>query len=571
MKSFIKWVLILSTVLFIFLFAGIFILSALIDTQPKISSNSYLYVPVSGTLPDYIPPDPLENILGKTRLDMKKIRDTIEKAAVDDRINGIVLDIGLLQTGYAKINELHTVISKYRNSGKKIYAFIETGLMKEYYLALACDSIYMPPTGNLFLHGVNAEVTFYKGFFDKVGIEAEFTEIGKYKNAPEAYTRDTMSDEQQKILKNLVNQFYQSMINNISEFRNLSTDRVENLINNITGFNGSQAKSEGLIDQTGYLKDITKNLKIKIREPKKLHAGTYSIIPASSLEIRNESNIAVIHINGTIASGGDTDDPLFGNIAGANRVVNNLRNAASSRIIKAIILRIDSPGGSAIASEVMLHAIEEAGDKKPVIASIADYGASGGYLVALGADSIVALNNSLVGSIGVFAGKFNIQGLYEKLGLNSERISRGDNAGLFTITEPWSKQEKSIITKLISDYYDHFLDKVSSSRNLPMETVETLAQGRVWTGSEAQANGLVDHIGTIYDAIRIAQLKADIPIDESARLVYYPKERSVLEEFFSMVQASTEWNLLSRRKQSTFINQIQNKPITMLPFKILWN
>ncbi len=571
MKSFLKWVLILSTVLLIFVFTVIIVLSSLFDTQPQIPSESYLYIPLSGSLEDFIPPDPFETILGKTQLDMKKIRDNLEKAAVDDRIKGVLLDIGFLQIGYGKLQELHEVIRKYKLSGKKIYAFMESALIKEYYLATACDSIFMPATGNLFLHGINSEITFYKGFFNKLGIEAEFTHVGKYKNAPDTYTRDNMSDPHRKVLQNLINIYYGEVISKISISRNIDRETIVDMVNNTTGFTGEEALAKDLIDKNAFQNEVVSLFTTSGRKLSKLNAATYSLLPASSLKIRNRSNIAVIHVSGTIASGGDSSNPLFGSLSGADRISNNLKNAAESNMVKAIILRIDSPGGSAIAAEVILNAVEKAADKKPVIASIADYGASGGYLIALGADTIIAQPASLIGSIGVFAGKLNIKHLYEKLDLTSERISKGENAGLFSVMQPWTQNEKAVITRLIKAYYSHFVEKVADSRTLSIEQSNEIAQGRVWSGEEGTGNGLIDMTGTIYDAINVAKKEAGIPEEYSIRLSYFPKERSVFEELFALVRARIKNQSIAERQEFKSILQFQNKPLAMMPFRIIWN
>jgi len=557
--------------LFIFLFGMLFLISLMIDSKPTISANSYIYLPLSGIVSDYTPPDPLENYFGYQNIDQKKIRDIFEKAAVDDRINGIILKIGFLQIGYGKLQELHEIISRYRSSGKKIYAYLETGLTKEYYLALACDTICMPPNGNLFLSGLNSELVFYKDFFKKIGVEAEFVHVGKYKSAPEMFTNNEISDPHREELHNLIEQYYLNILRTISSNRHLDIAYIDSLINNVTAFSGNQAKDFGLIDETCYIDDLTINLKVTNRPPTKVIASTYANIPASSLKIRNRSNIAIIHINGTIASGADSNDPILGNISGANSVVRNLERASSSRIIKAIILRIDSPGGSATASDLIFNAVKKAAEKKPVIASVADYGASGGYMIALGADSIVAQENSLLGSIGIFAGKFNIQNLYKKLGINTNRISKGENAGLFSIYQPWSESERTIIEKLITEYYRYFIETVARERGLTIESVKKIAEGRVWTGEEAAQHGMIDQIGTLYDALRIAKEKAGIDEEHSVRLMYYPKERSLFDEIFNYIKITTTVGSAFFTDELQNVKNIQNKPLALLPFKISWN
>ena len=278
--------------------------------------------------------------------------------------------------------------------------------------------------------------------------------------------------------------------------------------------------------------------------PEKVVSSDYSQIPISSLGIRNKTRIAVVHCVGTIAGGSDSNDPLVGTISGANTVVKDLQQAVSTRSVKAIILRIDSPGGSAGAADLIWKAVHEAALKKPVIASVSGYGASGAYYIALGADTMITNPGSLVGSIGIFAGKFNVQNLYDKLDINSEIFKRGKNAGLFQISEPWTAEQRKVIFNLINDFYLNFLQKVSESRIIPVDSVKEMAEGRVWLGEEAVERGLFDFNGDFYTAIETAKKMAGIDSSESVRLVYYPKRKSFLGELFSSIHA--QWNGLQR-------------------------
>ncbi|MEJ2054980.1 MAG: signal peptide peptidase SppA [Calditrichaceae bacterium] len=259
----------------------------------------------------------------------------------------------------------------------------------------------------------------------------------------------------------------------------------------------------------------------------------------------------------------------MGQIAGANAVARNLKDVAGSRSVKAIILRIDSPGGSASAADIIWNAVRDAARKKPVIASVSGYGASGAYYIALSADTMITNPGSLVGSIGIFAGKFNIENLYNKLDINNVILNKGDNAGFFQISKPWSKEQRQIIYRLINDFYQNFLNKVSDSRGLTVEEVDELAQGRVWLGEEAIEKGLFDLSGNFYTAVETAKKMAGIDSSESVRLVYYPKRKSFLGELFSSIHA--EWtgnDILKLKFLLKYIGQIQNKPLALMPFRI---
>lgn len=574
MKSFLKWLAGVLAVFALLLLTFFIIISSLIDTTPKVVDNSFLHLSLSGSIPEYTAPDALEEALGKVTIDIKRLRDNLEKASVDQRINGVVLELSMLNIGYGKAQELHTLIQNYRKSGKKIYAYLGSDLAftKDYYIASACDSIYMAPNANLFLTGISTEVTFYKDFFAKIGVEAEFAQIGKYKNAPDVYTRDSMSPHHRAVLENLLNYYYDHMVSTIAEKRGLSPAQLDKLINTQTGFNGKQALESGLIDGTLFRQAVEEKLKTTVRIPTRVTAADYSMIPASSLKIRNQSRIAVINCVGIIASGSDSDDPFLGTISGANSMVEHLRASARSSSIKAIILRIDSPGGSASASEVIWDAIREARRKKPVIASVADYGASGGYYVAMAADTMITTPGSLVGSIGIFAGKFNVQELYNKLDLHSETLKRGEHAALFSINQPWSRSERAVIERLIRAFYDEFVERVAEARDKDPQTIYDLAEGRVWTGQEAVHLGLFDQTGGFYDAVEIAKKMGGIDPDESVRLIYYPKRKSLFNQLFGMV--STRYQFWRDQKGMAltlllnYLKDIQNRPLALMPFML---
>ncbi len=577
MKTFLKWLAAISIVFALIIFVIFIIISSLLDTEPKVVSNSYLHISLSGGIPEYIPPDPIEDFIGGAKLDMKKIRDDLEKAKIDDRINGVLLDVHFTQTGYAKLQELYHLISEFRKGNKKIYAYLgsELAFTKDYYIACACDSIFMSPSANLFLTGINSEITFYKGFFKKIGVEAEFVHVGKYKNAPDTYTSDSMSPDHRYVLENVFDQYYDDIINTIAESRGLPRRQVENIIQEQSGFTGDKAKELGLIDETAFYSDVEDRFNLTGEKPSRLSAIDYAEIPASSLKIRNKSRIAVIYCAGVIAGGGDSDDLLLGQISGARSIINNIERAADSKTTKAIILRIDSPGGSAGASDEIWDAILKARLKKPVIASISDYGASGGYLIAIAADTLIAAPASLVGSIGIFAGKFNLANLYKKLDLKTESVSRGKNAALFSVMQPWKDSERTIIFNLISDFYENFVQKTANARQLTYGQVDQIAQGRVWTGKQAVEVGLLDATGSFYSAVEAAKELANIDKDESVRLTYYPRKKSALAQLFSAI--SMRMNIFDSieavylKRTIDYINRIQNKPMALMPFRIQWN
>jgi protease-4 len=558
------------------IFVSIFlILSAMTQTSVNVPDHALLYIDLSGDLMEYVAPDPIEEALGRTQLDMRKFRDDLEKAAVDDRIEAVVIRPDLLQVGFGKLEEMVAMIRKFRRSGKKIYAYLgaDMSFTRDYYVASACDSVFMPAEANLFLTGVRSEVTFYKDFFNKVGVKAQFLHIGKYKNAPDSYTRDRMSPYQKEVLNAIVNQYYDDIVQTISKNRGLSPKQIDRFINQKTGFSGSEAKALGLIDGNLFYAQLKKKLAKKSHSLHPLSALDYAREPASALHIRNKRRIAVINCVGTIYGGSESENPMLGKMLGAKTIIANIQKAAKSRSVKAIILRIDSPGGASLPSAALWQAITEAKKKKPVIASVSDLGASGGYYMAMAADTIVATPNSLVGSIGIFAGKFVFNGTYDKLGMNVDAVQKGRHAGIFSVTKPWDKEEKKIIQNIIQEFYHEFVSKVARARHKTYEEVDQLAQGHVWTGLQAFHNGLVDTIGTFYTAINLAKRMAGIPQSESVRLVNYPRKKSFMNELLSGVgvvinHRRHQWVADALNQVKTILVQWQNKPLALLPFRL---
>jgi len=570
MKTFLKWLAGVLVVFLLIIAAGFITISILLDTEPSVPDKGFLYLNLSGALPEYVAPDPLENALGKTRLDMKKVRDNLEKAAVDERIHGVLIEIGFLETGYAKLQELRHLIGHVRNSGKPIYAVLGPGvaLTKDYYVATACDSVFMQPSANLFLTGVRSEVTFYGDFLRRFGVQAQFIQIGKYKNAPDVYTRSKMSPAHREVLTNLVDRLYTDMVRVIAQSRQLDEPQVQHLIDTQTGFTGQQALEAGLVDRLAFTSDVKRQIKKRLRGMHFISATNYARIPASSLKIRNKSRIAVINCVGVIADAGGGVVPGIGQVVGAGDVIADIERAAKSKSVKAIILRVDSPGGSATASEAIWKAIRDAAKKKPVVASVSDYGASGGYYISMAADTMIATPNSLVGSIGIFAGKFSINGLYDKLDLNSEFVQRGKNADLFSMLNPWTEDEKKVISRLIWDFYRGFVDRVAAARGMTYEQVDALARGHVWTGGEAAQNRLFDGTGYFYSAVEAAKKMANIDSSESVRLVYYPREKSLMRELLSTVKTVVGIGPLWSQRLISFLAQVQNRPLALIPYRI---
>jgi protease-4 len=568
MKRFIKWVAIIFGILLIFMFITYLLIDALLDTEPIVSGNSYLQINLWGSLPEYEPPDAFEEYFRGSVLDLNKIRQSIKMAAIDDRINGIILEIGFTRIGFAQLSELHQLIKKFRLSGKKVLAHFDYGLTRDYLLATACDSIFISPGGNLFITGLSAEITFYKGLLNKLGIEADFEHVGKYKNAPDVYTRQSMSGPQREVVDEILDARYKEIISTIAENRHIDQKTVLHFIDNISGFSPEEAVKSELVDGIKYLEEVTDIFKNETEKISRISAIEYSRINPASVGLGDDERMAVIFCTGAMTGGEDGSDPVFGKTMGANRVIRNLKRASESKSVKAIILRINSPGGSSLAADKIWFAISEAAKNKPVVASISDFGASGGYYIAIGADTVISQKLSLIGSIGVYAGKFSIEKLYSKIALNNVVINRGKNAGLFSLNNTFTDSEREVIQRMIQDFYQKFVSKVADKRRKSYEQIDEIARGRVWDGETGMTINLIDIIGGMDEAIEVAKHLADIEDSADIQLIFYPRSRSFLDQFFNRVSV---FNTLIENpfdQIEQYLKEIQLQPLMLMPFKM---
>ncbi len=536
-----KILLIIGGILFVIFIAAIIglVYATRNMGKPSIADNSVLILNISGELPDYVAEEPLAKAFGiKQSQSFTSLLTQLRKAKVDNRISAVLLDINFPGIGWGKADEFRDAVKDFKASGKPVYAYMEIGTNREYYLATAADKIFLPPSGDIYINGFAAEAMFYKGSLDKLGIEADVIQIGpKYKNAPDRYTRKEMSDGQREVLNAILDEYFSRFTTAISESRKKSVDDVKALVDGAP-YNANKAKALGLIDDALYRDQVDDALKSALgyKEGDKLRSirgGDYRDIPSDSLGLNTGEKIAVIYASGAINIGHSSSGPLKGEMVGSDTIVDAVNDAAADKSIKAIVLRVDSPGGSALASDIMWHAIENAKAKKPVVVSMADVAASGGYYIACNANKIVAEPATITGSIGMFLGKPVVKGLYDWLGVTNEYVMRGKNAGIFRETEKFTPDERAKMTEQANNvYYDNFVPKVAKGRNKSAEEVNTLGQGRVWTGTQAKANGLIDEFGGLEKAISVAKELANLPADKEVKRVVLPTPKPFLETLF---------------------------------------
>ena len=543
-----KGLLIVGGILFALLLVAVIGFALMFGSMGKtdVPENSVLVLRVSGGLPDYAPEDPTARLFGISQpQSFTSLLTQLRKAKVDNRVGGVLLDIDFPGIGWGKAEELREAIKDFRASGKPIYSYMEIGMNKEYYIASATEKIFIPPGGDLYVNGFAAEAMFYKGSLDKLGIEAEVIQRGpKYKSAPDQYTKDKMGEGQREVVNALLDEYWSRLTNGIAESRSKSAADVAAIIDGAP-YHADEAKQLNLIDEAFYRDQVYDQLKSRLGykaedKLRTISGSDYRETPADSLGLNNGERIAVIYASGAINIGSSNKSPFGGEMVGSDTIVKAVNDAAADTSIKAIVLRVDSPGGSALASDLMWHALENAKAKKPVVVSMGDVAASGGYYIACNANKIVAEPTTVTGSIGVFMGKPVMKGFYDWLGITNEYITRGKNSGIFREDQKWTPEERAKMESQADKiYYNDFLPKVAKGRNKTQEEVNTLGQGRVWTGTQAKQNGLIDEFGGLEKAIEIAKQLANLPADKDVRRIAYPEARSFLEEYFGGDDDST--------------------------------
>jgi protease IV len=478
---------------------------------------------------------------------IKSVVERIAKAKADPNVKGLVVRIHGLSLGLAKGYELRQAIARFRESGKKAYAFLESAENADYLVASAADEIVMPESGWLMIKGLAAEVTFYKGLFDKLGVQADWMQVGEFKSFGEPYTRTTMSPAFREEIGALLGDSFDMMAEAIAKRQGISLHDAKTLIDS-GPYSPSTARAAGLINRIGYADQIEAevaksigiaSIKLDSKYGKKTEtvdlsgfAGFMKMIQMLSGEgpkkaESSASKLALIYASGAIETGKSTSSLLGEATMGSETVIQHLRQAEKDKTVKAIILRVDSPGGSALASDLIWREVVRI--EKPIIASMSDVAASGGYYISMGADRIFAEPGTLTGSIGVTGGKFVVSGLMAKLGVTTDTITVGKNGTLNSINQPFSETERAAMKRLMDDTYHQFVAKAASGRNMTFDQLNKLAGGRVYTGRQAQKLGLVDEIGTLDDAITYAKHLAKLPDDATPELLILPKAQGFLE------------------------------------------
>ena len=490
-------------------------------------------------------------IFGELEPHLIDLQRRLDRAGKDEHLTGVLLQIRNPGIGLGKVNELRGAIAKLRKAGKKVIADLQSASTRDYLLATACDEIVLTPPGELMITGLRAEVMFYKKLFDKLGVQADFIQVGDFKGAAEPYTRTEMSPEFRQQYESVIADFYQQIVQQVATDRKLEPAAVETLIDQglITAGAAKEAK---LVDRVCYEDELLDQLKAEYKTSSlniergygKQKVDTdfsgiggivklveiFTGVDTSKARSGNDK-IAVVYCVGAIMSG-ESGGSLFGeSVLGGDTIARAIRTADADEKVKAIVLRVDSPGGSALASDLIWREVVRA--KKPVIASMGDVAASGGYYVSMGAKKIFVEPGTLTGSIGVVGGKIAMRGLMDKVGLTTEVISRGKNSGVMASNDPFTPSEKEAWRKMMDEIYQQFTSKAATGRKMELARLGNLAAGRVFSGKQAVENGLADQIGTLFDAVIEAKSMAGIPSEQKVELLMLPESKSFLDQLFS--------------------------------------
>jgi protease-4 len=530
------------------------------ERKVTVANGSTLVLHLEGDLPEQPPVElPLSFLQQQQSPTVLEIWQLLRKAAADTRIKAIVLEPRGLDVGWAKLQELHDDILTFKKSGKPVFAYLRGGTARDYYVASAADRIFMASEDELDLKGLRAELMYVKGTLDKLGVQMEFEHAGKYKDAPDMFTRTSPTPETLEVMDQILDQYYGDLIATIAQGRNKSPDQIRTLIDD-GPFVGKPALDGGLVDGLLFEDEMYGQLKERLHaDIRKIGEQDYIKAPVSGFD--GNTKIAYVVGDGEITRGGTHEGPTDNGIT-ATAMVKQLHDVENDSSIKGVILRIDSPGGDGFASDEILHAAKQLSAKKPMIISMSDLAASGGYFIAMTGDEIVAYPNTLTGSIGVFFGKADLHGLYSKIGVTETTVTRGRFADIDTSARPLNDAEHAKLRHEIDVFYRSFVERVSAGRKRPYEQVEPLAQGHVWVGTLAKQNGLVDDLGGLDRAVELIKQKAKLPASEKISLVTYPPRRTLWELLLTRSDDTAQLEALIQAKTRMLVGNLPIRSLT---------
>ena len=490
--------------------------------------HSTLVIRVRGDLSERQPLGGLNSFF-EVGQSVRSVVESLRKAKVDSRISGVIIAPSTSQNLWGKIQEIRDAVIDFRESGKPIVAYLEYGGEQEYYIATATNRIYLMPTSPLHLTGLATYEVFLRGVLDNIDAYPDMLHVGEYKTAANRYTEKTFTPAHREMSESLNHDLYEQLISGIARGRQIPETQVREFLDE-GPFLPEDAVRINLVDELAYEDEIYDKVSAAESDQRTIIKDSdYRMVSLSSLGLNKGPRVAVIYASGVIASGESKFDLTGAQVVGSETLINAIRSVRDDKSVRAIVLRIDSPGGSALASDAIWRELVITREKKPIIASMSDLAASGGYYIAMPAHAIVAQPATLTGSIGVVMGKIIFAGTYEKLGVNIESVSDGRYAEIYSPIRRFSDEERRKIEQQMSTFYDRFVEKVAQARKTTAERIDKVAQGRVWTGRQAQQLGLVDDLGGLDRALMLAKEQAGISLDEEIELIFYPRQRNLLE------------------------------------------
>jgi protease-4 len=525
----------------------VFALARLGERRPTVADGSTLVLRLEGPAPEQPPVDiPLPFWESQAPLTVRDTWEILHRAAEDKRIRALVVEPQGYGAGWAKLQEVREGILGFRKSGKPVVAWLRTPRSREYCLATAAERISIAPDDWLDVKGLRAELLFVRKTLDKLGVQMEVERIGKYKDAGDMFTRSSMSEETREVLNAVIDQLYGRLTGTIAASRRKSPEQVRALLDQ-GPFLAAQAQAAGLVDDLRYEDQVFGDLARRLGQSELKKISHRDYLRAGAPAGERARRIAYVVGEGSILRG-RAEGPGAEEIIASESFIKLLRQVGSDAGIRGAIIRIDSPGGDSVASDDILRELKLLSGKKPVVISLADVAASGGYYIAMTGDPVVAYPDTFTGSIGVLYGKLNLRGLYDKLGIQKETLTRGRFADIDSDYQPLSEAGHKKLRESVDSVYRTFLARVAEARKRKPEEIDTVGQGRVWTGAQARERGLVDELGGLDRAVEMLRAKARIPAEERIRLVPYPPKRSLLDLLLSR---SAETALDARLRELT--------------------
>lgn len=523
----------LGIISFVLFFGIIGLLASSSSSDFKLKENTILAINLNGVMKDRVVENPFLEFIGYSdtkEIALTDILTAIEKAKDNKDISGIYIYSGYFSASSASLKEIRDKLNDFKESGKFVIAYADDYLQGGYFLSSVADKIIMNPQGTLDLHGISVDRTFYKGLLDKVGIEMQIFKVGTYKSAVEPYMTDKMSDANREQVTSFANDMWASVITEISNSRDIPVDKLNQIADSLSAFKeASYILENHLVDTLLYATEARQYLKdrLGIAESEKINMASVldMVSVPDTKKSKSKEEIAILYAEGSIVSGSSNTD------INDRYLIRQIEKLKKNEKVKSVVFRVNSPGGSAYASEQIWKAISDLKEKKPVVVSMGDYAASGGYYISCNASKIIAQPNTLTGSIGIFGMFPNVSGLTNKLGLSFDNVKTNKMSDFGDFTRPMNAEEKAILQKYIERGYDLFLTRCSEGRGISKDSLNNIAQGRVWTGTQALDLGLVDALGGIKEALNEAASLAGI---EDYSVSEYPKLPSPFEMFFNI-------------------------------------